>query len=96
MVTSSMPRPTTENPITLPEEKATFSPLFRLSLAALAVRAFAEVAIRMPIKPASMEKIPPVRNAKGVTRESICPPEAKASTRSSRNTMAKTLNTVVY
>ena len=49
MVTSSMPRPTTEKPMTLPEEKATRSPLFRLSLAALAVRALAEVAIFMPM-----------------------------------------------
>ncbi len=37
-------------------------------------------------KPASMDQIPPVRKAKGVNLESICPPEAKA--RRSRSTPA--------
>ena len=96
IVTSSRPRPTTEKPMTLPEEKATRSPLSRLWLAALAVRALAEVAIFMPRYPAVIEKMPPVRKANGVTRESIFPPEPKASASSTTKTMPKTLNTVVY
>ena len=96
IVISSMPRPTTEKPMTLPEEKAMRRPLSRLSLAALAVRALALVAMRIPTKPASIEKMPPVRKAKGVTRKSIVPCEPKARASSSTNTTAKTLNTVVY
>ena len=53
--TSSMPRPTTVKPMTEPEDIATRSPRFRLSLAAFAVRAFAAVAILMPTKPAMQE-----------------------------------------
>ena len=53
--TSSMPSPTTVKPITEPEEMATRSPRLRLSLAALAVRALALVAMRMPTKPAMQE-----------------------------------------
>ncbi len=53
--TSSIPRPTTVKPMTEPEEMATRSPRFRLSLAALAVRALAVVAMRMPTKPARQE-----------------------------------------
>ena len=82
--------------MTLPEEKATRRPRFRLSLAACAVRALALVAIFIPINPASMEKIPPVRKAKGVTFESIFPPEPKAMTSRRTNTTANTLKTVVY
>ena len=96
MVTSSIPRPTTVKPITEPEENATRRPLFKLSDAACAVRALEFVAIFMPIKPASMEKTPPVTKAKGVNRESISPPDAKAITSSTAKTAAKTLNTVVY
>ena len=96
MVMSSMPRPTTVNPMTEPEEKATRRPLFRLSEAACAVRALALVAIFMPMKPASMDQMPPVRNAKGVNWESIAPPEPKAITSRIMNTTRNTLNTVVY
>ena len=39
-VMSSIPRPTTVKPMTEPEEKATRRPLFRLSEAAWAVRAW--------------------------------------------------------
>ncbi len=96
MVMSSMPRPTTVKPITEPEEKATRRPLFRLSEAACAVRALELVAIFMPMKPASMEKMPPVTKAKGVNLESILPPVAKAMTKRMTKTTMKTLNTVVY
>ena len=50
-----MPSPTTVKPMTEPEEMATRSPRLRLSLAALAVRALALVAMRMPTKPAMQE-----------------------------------------
>ena len=96
MVISSIPRPTTVKPITEPEENATRRPLFRLSEAACAVRALELVAIFMPIRPASIDQMPPVMNANGVNLESILPPEAKAITSRTTNTMAKTLRTVVY
>ena len=95
-VMSSMPRPTTVKPMTEPEEKATRSPLFRLSEAACAVRALELVAIFMPMKPASMDQMPPVRNAKGVNWESMSPPDPKAITSNTMNTTRNTLNTVVY
>ena len=91
-----MPRPTTVKPMTEPEEKATRSPLFRLSEAAWAVRALELVAIFMPMKPASMDQTPPVKNAKGVNLESIRPPDAKAMTSKITNTTTNTLATVVY
>ena len=96
MVMSSIPSPTTVNPMTEPEEKATRSPLFRLSLAAWAVRALEFVAIFIPMKPASMDQIPPVTKAKGVYFDSISPPDPKAITSSTMNTARNTLNTVVY
>ena len=82
--------------VTAPEETATRSPLSRLAEAACAVRALELVAIFMPMKPASMEKMPPVTKAKGVNLESICPPVAKARPSRMTNTTTKTLNTVVY
>ena len=82
--------------MTEPEEKATRRPLFRLSEAAQAVRALELVAIFMPMKPASMEKMPPVKKAKGVNLESIFPPEAKAMTINMIHTTTNTLNTVLY
>ena len=91
-----MPRPTTVKPMTEPEEKATRRPLLRLSEAACAVRALELVAIFMPMKPASMDQMPPVRKAKGVNLESICPPEAKAMINRITNTTTKTFATVVY
>ena len=93
---SSMPRPTTVKPITEPEENATRRPRFRLSEAACAVRALAFVAIFMPIRPASIDQIPPVRNANGVTRESISPLDRKAIANRMMNTTTNTLATVVY
>ena len=62
---SKSPSPTTTNPITAPAEKATFKPLLRPSFAAKAVRAFARVAVFMPINPDRAEKNPPVKNANG-------------------------------
>ena len=91
-----MPRPTTVKPMTEPEENATRRPLFRLSLAACAVRALALVAIFMPMKPASMDQMPPVRKANGVNLESISPPVANAMTSRITNTTANTFATVVY
>ena len=95
-VMSSRPRPTTVKPMTEPEENATFRPRLRLSCAALAVRALAFVAIFMPMRPASIDQMPPVRNANGVIRESISPLEANAMISRITKTMAKTLATVVY
>ena len=95
-VMSSIPRPTTVKPMTEPEENATRRPLFRLSEAAWAVRALALVAIFMPTKPASIEKMPPVMKAKGVNLDSMVPPEAKAMTARAANTTRNTLKTVLY
>ena len=67
---SSRPRPTTVKPMTLPAENATRRPLFRPSRQALAVRQLALVAIRIPTKPLSPEKNPPVRNANGTNQVS--------------------------
>ena len=53
--TSSMPSPTTVKPMTEPEDMATRRPRLRLSFAALAVRALAVVAMRIPTKPAMQE-----------------------------------------
>ena len=96
MLISSMPRPTTVKPMTAPEENATRRPRFRLSEAAWAVRALELVAIFMPIRPASMDQIPPVRKAKGVNLDSISPPLAKAMMARITKTTTKTLATVVY
>ena len=63
---SQSPSPTTISPMTLPAEKAARSPLLRLLPQAVAVRAFAAVAIFMPKKPESPENAPPVRKAKGM------------------------------
>ena len=65
-LTSSNPRPTTLMPITVPLEKAVRRPALRLLQQALTVRPLLEVAMRIPIKPASPEKSPPVRKANGV------------------------------
>ena len=62
---SSRPRPTTVKPMTVPAEKATFKPEFRLSRQALAVRELEAVAIFMPTKPLRPEKKPPEMKAKG-------------------------------
>ena len=96
MVMSRIPRPTTVKPMTEPEEKATRRPRFRPSEAAWAVRALALVAIFMPMKPASMDQIPPVRKAKGVNLDSMSPPLPKAMISRTTKTTAKTLATVVY
>ena len=93
---SSMPSPTTVKPMTEPEEKATRRPLFRLSEAACAVRALELVAIFMPMKPASMDQMPPVTKANGVNLESMLPLLAKAMTSRITKTTTNTLATVVY
>jgi len=59
-------RPTTVSPITEPDENASRRPSLRLRDAACAVRAFDLVAVDIPMYPASPEKNPPLRNAKGV------------------------------
>ena len=94
MDTSSRPRPTTVKPMTAPEEKATFRPRLRLSWAALAVRALAEVAIFMPTKPARPDQMPPVRKAKGINQLSSIPTLAKINKMT--KTMIKIFATVVY
>ena len=65
---SSRPRPTTVKPMTVPAEKATWRPEFRLSRQALAVRELEAVAIFMPTKPLRPEKKPPVMKAKGTNQ----------------------------
>ena len=65
MEMSRRPSPTTVRPITAPERKASFNPEFNDLVTALAVLAEAYVAVFIPTKPASPEKNPPVRNAKG-------------------------------
>ena len=67
---SSRPSPTTVKPMTVPAEKATFRPEFRLVWQALAVRALEAVAIFMPTKPDRPEKKPPVTKAKGTNQVS--------------------------
>ena len=93
-VMSNRPRPTTVKPMTEPEENATRRPLFRLSEAACAVRALELVAIRMPMKPASIDQIPPVRKANGVYTDSMSSAKAKISRM--MKTTAKTFATVIY
>ncbi len=66
MLRSSRLRPTTINPITVPLEKATLKPWFKLLLAANAVLELARVATSIPMNPARAEKNPPVRKANGV------------------------------
>ena len=73
MEMSSKPSPTTVNPITAPERKATLSPAFRERDVAWAVRAEAYVAVFMPTKPARPEKKPPVRKANGT--QGFCTPK---------------------
>jgi len=80
--------------MTAPEEKATFRPRLRLSWAALAVRALAEVAIFMPTKPARPDQMPPVRKAKGINQLSSIPTPAKINKMT--KTMIKIFATVVY
>ena len=94
MDTSSRPRPTTVKPMTAPEEKATLRPRFRLSWAALAVRALAEVAIFMPTKPARPDQMPPVRKAKGINQLSSMSSHAKIN--KITKTIIKIFATVVY
>ena len=90
---SASPSPTTTSPITLPAEKAARSPLLRLSLQAVAVRALAAVAIFIPKKPDRPEKTPPVTKAKGINGPTK---PARASAPSTRNIQAKKTATTRY
>ena len=90
---SSRPRPTTVKPMTVPAEKATFSPEFRLSRQALAVRALEAVAIFIPTKPLSPEKKPPVTKAKGTNQVRKC---SAAMTHRMANMHAKNTRTTLY
>jgi hypothetical protein len=65
-VISSMAKPFTIKPMTLPEAKDTRRALLRLSLAAWAVRELALVETFMPMKPHRAVRPPPVMKAKGV------------------------------
>ena len=56
-------KPATPNPITVPPPNDTCRAFGKLVLAASAVRAFASVAIRIPMFPAKAEKIAPITNA---------------------------------
>ena len=62
-VSPSTARPATPRPITVPPPNETASALGKLVLAASAVRAFASVAIRIPMFPAKAEKKAPNTNA---------------------------------
>ena len=79
--------------LTLPAEKATRRPRFRLWLAAFAVRQLAMVAVFMPIKPDRPLKKPPVKKAKGVKKLSS---PAKAMQSRITNTTAKKMPTPRY
>ena len=70
---SRRPSPTTVRPITAPERNAILSPELSERLTALAVLAEAKVAVFMPMNPASPEKKPPVRKAKGT--QGFCTPK---------------------
>ena len=90
---SSKPNPTTTKPITAPAENAILKPLFRLSLAAKAVRLLAIVAVFIPINPDSAEKNPPVKNANG-TKLFTYP--IIDSVNKTTNTTAKNIDTPLY
>ena len=91
---SRRPRPTTMKPMTEPAENATRRPRLRPSLAALAVRALAAVAIFIPIKPERPEKKPPVIKAKGTN--GVIKSVEKPRTRRIRNIAAKKIPTIIY
>jgi hypothetical protein len=87
--------------MTVPEENDTRSPLLRLSLAALAVRALALVATFMPMYPESPVKKPPVTKANGAKRltNPLSAPSkggTNASAQRITNTTAKNFTTAVY
>ena len=90
---SSKPSPTTVKPITPPDENATRSPLFKLWLAAYAVRALEDVAMLIPINPDIPEKNPPVIKANG-TKGLTC--FRKERTSSTTNIAAKKMLMPVY
>ena len=69
----SSPRPPTDKPITAPPLYDTASaPAWPSFLAAIAVRPFAEVAARIPEKPANTEAMAPAKNATAVSRSLSC------------------------
>ena len=70
--------------------------MLRLSRARFDTRTLAYVAIFMPMRPASMDQIPPVRKAKGVNLDSMLPPLAKAMMARITKTTANTFATVEY
>ena len=79
--------------MTEPAEKATLRPLFSPVRQALAVRAFAAVAIFMPMKPERPEKNPPVIKAKGT--KGVSSPTIDITPKITNNT-AKKIATMVY
>ena len=91
---SRSPRPTTVSPITAPERNATLSPELRERIAAFAVLAEAYVAVFIPTNPASPEKKPPVRNAKGTHVFWTPKPYARIAKKTAR--MTKTIVTTLY
>ena len=64
--TPRSPSPVTHIPITVPLEKAIINPSFKLRLQALAVLAFADVATRIPIFPATAENIAPTTKVRAI------------------------------
>ena len=91
---SSKARPTTTRPMTAPERKAICSPLFSECLAPAVVRLEAKVAVRMPRKPASPEKKPPVMKANGTQGFCVC--STKAMKENRINIRRKTKATTRY
>ena len=74
----TIPRPTTESPMTRPPENATFRAFDKPSRAACVVLTFALVATFMPKKPASAEQIAPtMKLTEMIGEESTLPLLAK-------------------
>ncbi len=91
---SKSPIPTTISPITAPLLNATWSPWFRDFLAPSAVLELALVAVFIPRKPASPDRKPLVKNAKGTTFDWECSP--KEIKRRTRNAPIKNIPTTLY
>ena len=91
---SKSPNPTTTSPMTAPLLNAIRNPRLRLWLTAFAVRAEAYVAVFIPKKPHSPEKIPPVRKAKGT--HGFCTLSTYDMKANTRHSMMKIIATTLY
>ncbi len=89
----STPRPTTVRPMTAPPENAIPRAALRLVRAAAAVRTFALVATRMPMKPARPEHTAPTTNATAISQWLSAMPALLTASKmaTATTTMASTL-----